>query len=270
MGYREKGEARMTAQHLLMADANSFRAYLPPSSLPPIPHWLLAVQISTGELPPPPTCAAGALGGRAPEACSRRRPGKGATPPPPIPPPHLQNKQTAVLHAGSLGSRFIAAAHQANQYAFAKMATSVAGAPLRKHVPLCDAGWSKGKHRSVADVSSFTCRSWSSLPAQGPRAHLPAARRLGGGGGGVGGERGTAWSPPPHRPGARRRCRHQAAQHLPALHPRTPTITNAAQPYQYAATATAAAVAAAAVAAAAAASRPAPLQPPPHLPPPRP
>lgn len=38
------------------------------------------------------------------------------------------------------------------------MATSVAGLPLKKQVPLC-CGCSKGKQRSVADVSSFTCGS---------------------------------------------------------------------------------------------------------------
>ena len=36
------------------------------------------------------------------------------------------------------------------------------------------AGCWKGKQRSVACVSSFTSFSSSSLPAQPPRAHLPA------------------------------------------------------------------------------------------------
>ena len=63
----------------------------------------------------------------------------------------------------------------AAQYALLKMATSVAGWPVRKQGHGPPAGWSKGKQRSVAEVSSLICVSCASLPAHGPRAHLPAA-----------------------------------------------------------------------------------------------
>ncbi len=57
---------------------------------------------------------------------------------------------------------------QDRQYDFAKTATSVAGSPLNKHGPP-PPGWSKGMHRSVADVSSFICVSAASLPGHGRR-----------------------------------------------------------------------------------------------------
>lgn len=54
------------------------------------------------------------------------------------------------------------------------MATSAAGWPVMRHV--CGpGGWSKGKQRRVACVSSFTRPSSASLPPHPPRAHLPAA-----------------------------------------------------------------------------------------------
>lgn len=53
------------------------------------------------------------------------------------------------------------------------MATSAAGCPVMRQV--CGpAGWSKGKHRNVACVSSFTRFSSASLPHHPPRAHFPA------------------------------------------------------------------------------------------------
>lgn len=65
------------------------------------------------------------------------------------------------------------------QYALAKMATSLAGCPVRKQVMAPPWGWSKGKQRSVAEVSSLICVSCASLPAHGPRAHLPARGQWG-------------------------------------------------------------------------------------------
>lgn len=71
-------------------------------------------------------------------------------------------------------SRMRRAGIQTAQYDLAKIATSAAGCPVMKHV--CGpAGWSKGKQRSVACVSSLICFSWSSLPTQPPRAHLPVS-----------------------------------------------------------------------------------------------
>eukprot|EP00955_Chlamydomonas_euryale_P112719 366155-Chlamydomonas_euryale.AAC.3 len=64
-------------------------------------------------------------------------------------------------------------AKSVNQYDFAKSATSAPALPVITHgAP--PAGWSNGKQRSVACVSSLTRASSASLPAQPQRAHLPA------------------------------------------------------------------------------------------------
>ena len=56
------------------------------------------------------------------------------------------------------------------QYALAKMATSVASAPVKKHVP-GPCGCSKGMQRRVAVVSSLIRFSSSSDPALQHHAH---------------------------------------------------------------------------------------------------
>ena len=63
------------------------------------------------------------------------------------------------------------------QYAFANIATSDAGCPVMRQGPTF-AGWSNGKHLSVADVSSLTRVSSTSLPAAWQRVNTVVHRSI--------------------------------------------------------------------------------------------